>query len=169
MQKAWLAKAMAYGELNPVKAGLVENAWDYRWSSVHAHLSGYDENGLVEVNKMKTLFGDWKNYLLDAQGLPMEEIESHNKTGRSLGNNRFLKEAEKSTSRKLIKKNLDQNQKSLIKLRVPIIPDNSPESTETDILAFSSCVIINFASYSIKRQYTRSNYLALREIWGHET
>ena len=29
MQKAWLAKAMAYVELNPVKAGMVKNAWDY--------------------------------------------------------------------------------------------------------------------------------------------
>jgi len=95
---------MAYVELNPVKAGIVKNAWDYPWSSVHAHLSGHDENGLVEVNKMQDLFGDWKNYLLNAQGLPMEEIEAHNRTGRPLGDSRFLKAAEKITGRDLIKK-----------------------------------------------------------------
>ena len=104
MQKTWLANAMAYVELNPVKAGIVKHAWDYPWSSVHAHLSGHDENGLVEVSKMQELFGDWKNYLLNAQGLPMEEIEAHNKTGRPLGNNRFLKVAEKITGRDLMKK-----------------------------------------------------------------
>jgi len=86
------------------KAGLVKNAWDYQWSSVHAHLSGYDKNGLVEVNKVQAIFGDWKNYLLNAQGLPMEEIEAHNRIGRPLGNNRFLKEAGKITGRDLIKK-----------------------------------------------------------------
>jgi hypothetical protein len=35
----------------------------------------------------------------------MEEIEMHNRTGRPLGNNRFLKEAGKITGRDLIKKN----------------------------------------------------------------
>jgi len=39
MEKCWVLKAAAYVELNPVKAGLVKKAWDYRWSSVHAHLS----------------------------------------------------------------------------------------------------------------------------------
>ncbi len=37
MDKPWLLKAAAYVELNPVKAGMVKKAWDYRWSSVHAH------------------------------------------------------------------------------------------------------------------------------------
>jgi putative transposase len=104
MQKAWLIRAMASVELNPVKAGMVEKPWDYQWSSVHAHLAGYDENGLVEVDKMKKLVGDWKSYLLNAQGLPMEEIEAHSKTGRPLGNKRFLNEAEKITGRELVKK-----------------------------------------------------------------
>ncbi|MDQ7050397.1 MAG: transposase [Enterobacterales bacterium] len=104
MQKKWLEKAMAYVELNPVKAGMVKQAWDYRWSSVHAHLSGYDENGLVEVKKSQKLVGNWKNYLLNAQGLPMKEIESHRKTGRPLGDKRFLDHAEAITGRDLTKK-----------------------------------------------------------------
>jgi len=31
MEKSWLLKAAAYVELNPVKAGMVKKAWDYRW------------------------------------------------------------------------------------------------------------------------------------------
>lgn len=71
MQKAWLMKTMAYVELNPVKAGIVKNAWNYQWtwnyqwSSAYAHLAGYDKNRLVEVNKMQELFGNWKNHLLN--------------------------------------------------------------------------------------------------------
>jgi hypothetical protein len=78
--------------------------WSYCLMTNYAHLSGIDENGLVEVNKVQELFTDWKNYLLNAQGLPMEEIEAHNRTGRPLGNNRFIKMAEKITGRDFVKK-----------------------------------------------------------------
>ena len=30
MDEGWLLRAVAYVEVNPVKAGMVENAWDYR-------------------------------------------------------------------------------------------------------------------------------------------
>ena len=42
MDVSWLLRTAAYVELNPVKASLVNHAWDYRWSSVHAHLAGID-------------------------------------------------------------------------------------------------------------------------------
>ena len=42
MDERWLLQAAAYVELNPVKAGMVNNAWDYKWSSVHTHLAGED-------------------------------------------------------------------------------------------------------------------------------
>ncbi len=47
MDESWLLRAAAYVELNPVKAGMVEAPWDYRWSSVHAHLSGKDKRGVA--------------------------------------------------------------------------------------------------------------------------
>jgi putative transposase len=37
---------LAYIELNPVRAGLVQNAEDWKWSSARAHLTGTDEAGL---------------------------------------------------------------------------------------------------------------------------
>jgi len=67
MPKAWLLRAAAYVELNPVKADMVKKPWDYRRSSVHTHLIGFDEFGLVEVDKLNQLTGDWKNYQLNAQ------------------------------------------------------------------------------------------------------
>jgi putative transposase len=51
MDKSWLLKAVAYVELNPVKAGMVKSAWDYPWSSVHAHLAGEDAKGIIKQNR----------------------------------------------------------------------------------------------------------------------
>ena len=64
MEGKWLLKVVAYMELNPVKAGMVDSAWDYPWSSVHAHLSAYDKLGLVNTDKILSIVDDWKSYLL---------------------------------------------------------------------------------------------------------
>ncbi len=104
MDKNWLLRAAAYVELNPVKAGMVKTAWDYQWSSVHAHLSGEDKAGIVEAKKLLKLVGDWKSYLLEAQGYGVEEFESRERTGRPLGNERFIERAEKLLKRDLKKK-----------------------------------------------------------------
>ncbi len=104
MEENWLLKAVAYVELNPVKAGMVDFAWDYPWSSVHAHLSGSDKFGLVKTDKMLSLVGDWKSYLLDAQGQFIEDFAKHERTGRPLGSNSFIEMAESLLSRDLKKK-----------------------------------------------------------------
>jgi len=58
MDESWLLKAATYLELNPVKAGMVERTWDYKWSSVHAHLVGKDAGGIVETGPLLDLVGD---------------------------------------------------------------------------------------------------------------
>ncbi|MCF6283250.1 MAG: hypothetical protein L3J28_13795, partial [Candidatus Polarisedimenticolaceae bacterium] len=104
MEEGWLLRAAAYVELNPVKAGMVEKPWDYRWSSVHAHLLGDDPLGMVDVDKLLNLVGDWKEYLMQAQGYSGEEFERHERTGRPLGNESFIEKAEKLLGRELKKK-----------------------------------------------------------------
>lgn len=104
MDKNWLLKAAAYVELNPVKAGMVKNAWDYRWSSVHAHLAGIDTQGVIQPEKLLTLAGDWKTYLKEAQVDPDNEFEKHERTGRPLGKERFIEKAERLLQRDLKKK-----------------------------------------------------------------
>jgi hypothetical protein len=64
----WLLQAAAYVELNPVKAGMVEAPWDYRWSRVPAHLSGKDKDGIVAAKRSLELVSNWKSYLTKAQG-----------------------------------------------------------------------------------------------------
>ena len=76
-----------------MKAGVVRNVWDYRWSSVHAHLAGHDRNGLVKADRLLSLVGDWKTYLQSAQGDTSEVIEKHERTGRPLGSDDFVEKA----------------------------------------------------------------------------
>jgi hypothetical protein len=36
-------------ERNPVRAGMVRRAADYRWSSAVSHLAGEDESGMLDI------------------------------------------------------------------------------------------------------------------------
>jgi putative transposase len=104
MDEGWLLKAAAYVELNPVKAGMVKNAWSYRWSSVHAHLAGQDDKGIVQVEKLLSLAGDWKVYLKESLGDSVSVIEQHERTGRPLGDESFIEKAGRLLKRDLKKK-----------------------------------------------------------------
>jgi REP-associated tyrosine transposase len=76
MEESWLLRAASYVELNPVKARMVEHAWDYPWSSAHAHLSGKDNLDLIKTEKLLNLVGDRKSYLLESQHQRIEEKET---------------------------------------------------------------------------------------------
>jgi putative transposase len=104
MDESWLLRAAAYVELNPVKAGMVKNAWDYRWSSVHAHLADKDRDGIIQPEKLLSLTGDWKTYLRKSRAHQNNEFEQHERTGRPLGDDRFIEKAERLLKRDLKKK-----------------------------------------------------------------
>lgn len=82
MDESWLLRAVSYVELNPVRAGMVTYAWDYSWSSVHAHLAGIDKTGLVNTENILKEIDDWKCYLLDAQKNSNEDFIQNERTGR---------------------------------------------------------------------------------------
>ncbi len=104
MDEEHLLKAAAYVELNPVKARMVKSAWDYRWSSAHAHIKGKDPQGIVEPQKLLEICGDWKTYLKQSQPVLDKLFESHSNTGRPLGNDNFIIRAEQLLGRDLRKK-----------------------------------------------------------------
>ena len=104
MDERWLLRAAAYVELNPVKAGMVKNARDYKWSSIHAHLEGKDSTGIIRPEKLLALTGNWEAYLKEAQSDTDNEFEKHERTGRPLGNESFIEKAEQLLQRDLKKK-----------------------------------------------------------------
>ena len=76
MDVPYLYRAMRYGELNPVRAGIVENAADYPWSSARAHILG-EQNGLLSQNPLGINGREWAAYL--REGLVENETEMFRK------------------------------------------------------------------------------------------
>ena len=104
MDEAYLLKAAAYVELNPVKAKMVQEPWDYRWSSVHAHLAQHDPLNIINPQKLLELCGDWKTYLQHNRPALDSTIEQHLNTGRPLGDENFIDKIEVVLGRELKKK-----------------------------------------------------------------
>ena len=95
MDDRHLMAAMRYVELNPVRAGLVDKPEAYPWSSARAHLSGRDD-GLVTVEPMGSMVGDWAGYLaLSADEAEWAALRRHERTGRPLGTPSFVERLEK--------------------------------------------------------------------------
>ena len=86
MDDAHLMAAIRYVENNPVVAGLVRAAGDWRWSSARAHL-GLAEDSLTEIAALGQHVPNWRAMLehgLEA-GEMDEAIEASMRTGRPLG------------------------------------------------------------------------------------
>ena len=101
MDERYLMAAVRYVELNPVRAEMVQNAWDYPWSSAAAHMQGKDDR-LVQVEPMLERVANWREYL--AQELSAAELRAlrrHNRTGRPLGDDGFITRLEQTTGRRL--------------------------------------------------------------------
>jgi putative transposase len=104
MDERHLMLAARYVELNPVRAKLCRAPWRWRWSSAAAHVSARND-GLVEVAPLLSREEDWRAYL--AEGLEPEQaavMRRHERTGRPLGSEAFLKRLENKLGRILRKK-----------------------------------------------------------------
>jgi putative transposase len=103
MNEAHTLVAARYIEQNPVKAGLCNEPWEYRWSSAMEHIDA-DSNGLLNVNALLDLSGggSWKDFISneveDEDGL---EIRKHCGSGRPLGDEEFVVSLENSLNRRL--------------------------------------------------------------------
>jgi len=91
MDELYRYRGLRYTELNPVRAGLVDDAIDYRWSSARAHVLG-EENPLLGPNPLGMTGAEWRKYL--AEGNKEAEFEIFRRcirSGRPLGNEDFVK------------------------------------------------------------------------------
>jgi putative transposase len=106
MDDAHLMAAVRYVERNPVKARLVARAEDWPWSSARAHVSGKPD-GLTDLRAIAGIHRNWRAMLrlgLEAGDLAPDAeaaIESHERTGRPLGDELFLDRLEEVTGRRL--------------------------------------------------------------------
>jgi putative transposase len=63
LDESRLWTAVRYVELNPVRAGLVENAEDYPWSSAKAHSNGVYDPLLSPSSPFPGSIEDWSSWL----------------------------------------------------------------------------------------------------------
>lgn len=112
MDAAHLLAAIRYVETNPVAAGMVANAEDWRWSSARSNLAGkpVPDDPLTDVAAMAAHVPDWQAYLhyggnasgVDGQGKRvLELIEARLRTGRLLGSEQWIAQQEAALARKL--------------------------------------------------------------------
>ena len=68
--------ALAYVDLNPVRAAMVGDALAYPWSSARAHVEGRDESGLLDMDLWREVrgHGRWAEMLFsDVKGRRLRE------------------------------------------------------------------------------------------------
>ena len=65
LESRHLYRAIRYVELNPVRAGLVEEAWEYEWSTASFHCGLVSQPPVLKcISEFGTLeVGDWDHYL----------------------------------------------------------------------------------------------------------
>jgi putative transposase len=108
MDDSYFWMALRYIELNPVRAGLVRNAWDWPWSSARAHVSGVDDTGMLDMELWGKYFDKirWREFLLEGLNKTdeIDLIRVANRTGRPIGSEDFIRSLEKMTGRSLFPK-----------------------------------------------------------------
>jgi len=99
LDEKYLYAAVRYVERNPVRAGIVKRAEDYEFSSAKAHV--YKKKDiLLEDNFMTGEIKDWKAYLReDDNEQDRSLLKKHERVGRPLGEEKFVKKLEEATGR----------------------------------------------------------------------
>ena len=97
-------RALAYVDLNPVRAGLVKRARQYPWSSAAVHCAADDPAGLVERAAWRKCWGrgDWAAVLAEGQAqAELQALRRHTYTGQPWGGEAFVARLERRTGRYL--------------------------------------------------------------------
>ncbi len=103
IDQSHLLAAARYVELNPLRARLRRRPEAHPWSSARAHLAGEDD-ALVKVAPLLDLVPDWADFLADGLAPDLAAaLRRGERTGRPLGDKRFIAKLERRVGRKLTK------------------------------------------------------------------
>ena len=100
--KTHLLACARYIEMNPVRANLVKDPVQWRWSSAKSHTFG-SRDKLANTKYLNQLVKeDWSDFL--SKGISSEirnRLQKHERTGRPLGSMEFISKLEKSLELRL--------------------------------------------------------------------
>ena len=97
--------AMRYVERNPLRAGLVERAEDWPWSSAVARLGGRPAPSWLDLRAWHDRFhaGQWRDFLAPETMSAAElGLRASTYTGRPAGSAEFIESAERRLARRLV-------------------------------------------------------------------
>lgn len=93
LEETHLWAALAYVERNPVRAGMVENAADYEWSSAVAHQTDRDNSGLLEMpGWQEHRPANWVEHLRVQDTAAERALRACTYAGRPYGEKSFVEE-----------------------------------------------------------------------------
>jgi putative transposase len=93
--------AVRYVENNPVRANLVDRAYDYPWSSARYHVYKKANPILADECYLTKEIEDWAAYLMINDDELINNIRKNMKTGRPCGDDGFIKKIESILGRRL--------------------------------------------------------------------
>jgi putative transposase len=106
---------MAYIERDPVRAGLVQLAEDYIWSSARAHVAGRDQEDFVDMSAWRVAYAAerWRDTLQlgIAEETLQERLRLATVTGRPFGSDQFVEDLELTSNRELKLKQVGRKRK----------------------------------------------------------
>jgi putative transposase len=104
LDEAHLWTALRYVELNPVRAGMVENAEAWKWSSAAVHCGLASPYAMLDLERWQKRWTatEWRAYLAENQSTAeVSALRGSTHTGRPLGSREFITALEEQMSRPL--------------------------------------------------------------------
>jgi putative transposase len=103
MEPTSLLAVVRYVLRNPVRAGMVRDAWDHHWSSARWLVGDVPSDPLVKERGSLVEVDDWRLFLRSS-AVEAEQIRQHTRTGRPMGGESFIKHLESLLDRRLRKR-----------------------------------------------------------------
>ncbi len=102
LDEGHLWAAVRYVERNPVRAALVEQAWDYPWSSAAAHCGLRDDPVLSKKFPPAGVISDWQQWLSEGDNdEAVSDIYQKTRSGRPCGPTTFIDQLENLLDRSI--------------------------------------------------------------------
>jgi len=103
MQGGHTLAAVRYVERNPVRAGLVQQAWQWPWSSAQGHVRGSGDVLVAAGGPVAAEVNDWRSFLqTEDDEATLETLRRHRRTGRPWGDLAFLQHLEQRLGRPIV-------------------------------------------------------------------